>query len=222
MAKPEKIFIIRHGESEGNVSKEIYLKKPDYSLNLTENGKAQIKDVGCLLRSIIEYSWGLEPVWIYSSPFYRARQTTAILKDHLKVLKVIEDVRLREQEWNNNNLREDGEMRDSQEIRDRIGSFYYRFEGGENVADCWDRISGFLDTFWRDFEKVDFPRFVIISGHGMINRVLVARWLHYTVEEFETLRNPKNGQFYTLVQQKNGKYTLSEPPEKYPAPTRQY
>jgi broad specificity phosphatase PhoE len=44
--KPIRIFIIRHGESEGNVDKNIYLKKPDYALNLTSTGIEQARGAG--------------------------------------------------------------------------------------------------------------------------------------------------------------------------------
>lgn len=37
--KPNKLFLVRHGESEGNVNKSIYAEKPDYTLELTEAGK---------------------------------------------------------------------------------------------------------------------------------------------------------------------------------------
>ena len=39
--KPENIFIVRHGESEGNVDKTIYERKPDYAITLTSTGKNQ-------------------------------------------------------------------------------------------------------------------------------------------------------------------------------------
>ena len=33
--KPQNIFIIRHGQSQGNVDKNIYKTQPDYTLKLT-------------------------------------------------------------------------------------------------------------------------------------------------------------------------------------------
>ena len=39
--KPKRIILLRHGESEGNVDKTIYTRKPDWKLELTERGKQQ-------------------------------------------------------------------------------------------------------------------------------------------------------------------------------------
>ena len=39
--KPQRIILIRHGESEGNINKEIYTQKPDYALYLTNKGIAK-------------------------------------------------------------------------------------------------------------------------------------------------------------------------------------
>lgn len=51
--KPSKIFLIRHGQSVGNVDKEIYKKVPDYALELTDLGKQQAIDAGRELKEII-------------------------------------------------------------------------------------------------------------------------------------------------------------------------
>lgn len=44
--RPKRIILIRHGESEGNVDKNIYEQKPDYALELTHRGIHQAKEVG--------------------------------------------------------------------------------------------------------------------------------------------------------------------------------
>ena len=69
--KPYRIFLVRHGESEGNVSKTLYTHKPDYALNLTSKGIEQAKAAGKEIKAII----GNESVGIYYSPFFRTRQT---------------------------------------------------------------------------------------------------------------------------------------------------
>lgn len=70
----KEIYLIRHGESEGNIDKEIYRHKPDYALRLTQNGYKQAVNLGRNIgENILEYS--SEPVYFYTSPFYRARDT---------------------------------------------------------------------------------------------------------------------------------------------------
>ena len=82
--------------------------------------------------------------------------------------------------------------------RELYGHFYYRIPNGESCADVFDRVSDFMGTLWRDFKKPTFPNNVVIVTHGMTLRLFVMRFLHSTVEEFETWANPKNGEVFEL------------------------
>lgn len=196
--KPLRIFFIRHGESEGNKNKNIYLTKPDYALLLTDKGKAQAIECGKKLAKIIKKGNAA----VYYSPFFRTRQTSQYILFSFvknKVTVLFEEPRLREQEWSTDlRLREDGTMSSIQKARDEYSPFYYRFESGESCADVFDRVSDFLNTLHRDFQKKDFPENVIIVTHGMTMRLLIMKWLHLTVEEFEFLANPKNCEIWEL------------------------
>ena len=46
---PKRIFLIRHGESMGNLNRHLYEKIPDNRILLTENGKKQAKELGVKL-----------------------------------------------------------------------------------------------------------------------------------------------------------------------------
>jgi broad specificity phosphatase PhoE len=215
--KPRSIILLRHGQSEGNVDKTIYTRKPDYALNLTELGKKQAVEAGRSLSKLLK----METCALYVSPFYRARQTADEIEDFLNVSFRREFCTLREQEWSTC-LRLTDNTKAVEEERDRIGPFYYRFENGESVADVYLRVGDFLSSLFRDFQKREFPEHCIIVGHGMTNRVLLMKFFHLTVEEFELLRNPKNCDYYLLERQENGKYKLSTEPEKYERSYRIY
>lgn len=208
--KPKRIILLRHAESEGNVNKEIYKTKPDYALNLTPNGLLQAATSGKAIRDLI----GNETVSAYVSPFYRTRQTFQMVKPFLNVTEEREDPRLREQEWCGR-LRPEGYDYGTEEERDDYGHFYYRFHGGESCADVFDRISTLLETVHRDFRKDTNPENALFVTHGMTLRVILMRWYHLKVEEFELLRNPKNAQFVVMERQEDNKYKLITPLEKY-------
>jgi broad specificity phosphatase PhoE len=211
--KPKNIILVRHGESQGNANKEIYKEVPDYALLLTSKGKEQAIQAGMDIRNLC----GNESVKFYVSPFWRTRQTLqGILKSFptIKFEDAYEDLRLREQEWCNK-LPINGYRHDMEEERDSFGHCYYRFEGGESCADVYDRVSDFFNTLNRDFEKSNFPENCVIVGHGMTNRVFLARWLHATVEEFESWGNPKNCELKILSLQPDGKYKLVTPMRKH-------
>ena len=154
--KPERIFIVRHGQSIGNVDKSVYKDTPDYAIQLTDKGKQQALDIGTKLKEIISE----ETVQFYVSPMWRTRQTYAYIRKSFPsiypdIYKYYEDPRLREQEWG---MSMEGYRHKLEEYRDSYGHFYYRFrDGGESCADVFDRASDFLNTMHRDFEKRDFP-----------------------------------------------------------------
>ena len=214
--KPDRIFLVRHGQSVGNADKEAYKDTPDYALQLTERGKEQAVEAGKNLKVIIGSEQSIQ---FYVSPFWRTRQTYVCIRQSFPIpdpnfYKFYEDPRLREQEWGQNmDTRGDvGFIDKIEEYRNSYGHFYYRFrEGGESCADVYDRVSDFMNTMHRDFQKKNFPRNVVIVTHGMAIRVILMRWFHASVEEFETWANPKNGEFYLLERADNEYYDLITP-----------
>jgi broad specificity phosphatase PhoE len=210
--KPNRIFLIRHGESQGNIDKHLYSKIPDYAIYLTQKGIEQAKEAGQIIKNIIKN----ESYCAYFSPYFRARQTMDIALNELNPLNLQflrEEPRIREQEYA-------GKLQtgrhDNDKERESYGKFFYRMNGGESGADVYDRVSDAIGTMNRDFLKPNFPSNVLIFGHGMANRLFLVRWLHIPIEEFETWKNPKNGEIYLLEQNNNDKYELKTPIEKYP------
>jgi broad specificity phosphatase PhoE len=222
--KPQKIILVRHGESEGNVDKSVYLRLPDYAVSLTKKGISQARKAGKELKKITKNPifTSLSRVFFYVSPFKRTRQTFEEIAKSFErnEYEYREDPRLIEQMWSGRPRKETGFDEEQEKEREGYGSFYYRFDGGENIVDCFVRVSSFLDTLFRDFEKKDFPENVVIVAHGMLNRAFLMRWFHLTVEEFELLANPKNCEIIVLeLDSFDGKYYLEKPLRKYSTPT---
>lgn len=214
--KPDRIFIVRHGQSVGNANKSVYKETPDYALTLTPKGHEQAEGAGLAIKTYIEPDQSIQ---FYVSPFWRTRQTYAGIRKAFPIpdpdlYRYYEDPRLREQEWGQNmDTRGDtGFIEKIEEYRDSYGHFYYRFrDGGESCADVFDRVSDFMGTLFRDFEKKEFPRNVVIVTHGMTMRLFLMRWFHSSVEEFESWGNPLNGSFYLLERGDGEKYNLVTP-----------
>jgi broad specificity phosphatase PhoE len=217
--KPNRIILIRHGESEGNVDNGVYERKPDYALELTENGKIQSNWVGKQLIQLI----GNESAFFYISPMWRTRMTFEHIAKHYIAADTkrtntnkfwLEEPRIREQEWGH--FKNISQCIQIDTERDAYGSFYYRIPDGESVADVYDRVSDFMGTLHRDFKKAGFPQNAILVTHGMTIRVFLMRWLHWTVEEFEGYKNPENCQMVILQKNPNGKYSLRTNMQKKP------
>lgn len=202
--KPKKIILVRHGHSEGNADKNQYKTVPDYALNLTPAGVQEARRAGKEIKEII----GAGTLYAYVSPYYRTRQTFDHIKESVadNLVKAIEDPRIREQDWGH--LRSPEVNEEIIKERDLFSTFYYRIPDGESGADVFDRVSTFLETLYRDFDKPDYPENVLIVTHGMTLRLFLMRWFHWSVEEFENLRNPKNAQVVWMHQESNGRYVL--------------
>jgi len=217
MQKPLKIFLIRHGQSLGNVDNTVYEHTPDWKIPLTEIGQSQAILAGKKLsEKLVSPNWILDPdissqikadVLVYSSPWVRSRETAKPFMDYLEnkhpwyssncvySYRYYEDPRLREQDWGN--FQEPAAMLALKRERKKFGSFFYRFPNGESGADVYDRISTFLETLFRDLHSKK-PTNIAIFTHGFTMRVFLMRWFHWSVEEFELLKNPSNCHMITL------------------------
>jgi broad specificity phosphatase PhoE len=212
MARPHRIVLVRHGESQGNVDDSVYERMPDHALALTERGRGQAEALGKELRDL----FGRERVSVYVSPYRRTHETLRILGLDPGLLRVREEPRLREQDWGNWQDRED--VHRQKQYRDAYGHFFYRFAQGESGADVYDRVGAFLESLHRSFMDPAHPPNVLIVTHGLTMRLFCMRWFHWTVAEFEALSNPGNGEKRVLELGPDGRYTLDRPFEHWREP----
>lgn len=201
--RPKRIILVRHGQSEGQVDPEAYATIPDHKIALTDLGRNQAMWAGMRVKEVC----GTKPSLItYCSPHLRSVQTLDAM--HVATGKVYQDPRLREQEWGN--FHSAAETAKAQEERYRYGPFYYRFPSGESGADAYDRVSAFLETMHRDFEKDDYPENALIVSHGMTIRLFVMRWFHVSVDEFESWPNPGNCSVHIMELQDRCRYGMPD------------
>ncbi len=193
------IKLIRHGQSRANVGEVDAKDVGDHTISLTDEGQAQARRAGAMLGR--DY---LDGALVYSSPYQRTRQTLSCVLEGAGLkpgaVRCYEDPRLREVEHGY------AEWEAQQTRRRTHGWFYYRFEGGESPADCFDRTSSFLESLMRQFERKAAERALIVT-HGLTIRCFVMRYLHLTVEQFDELANPNNCDLITLAE----KSTMKDP-----------
>lgn len=206
--KPHRIILIRHGECHANTDESKFATVPDYTIELTEKGILQAQEAGKKLKELV----GDETVYFYVSPFWRTRSTFEnIVRNFPKQqFGYNEEPRLREQEWGY--LRTYGELQQLKKERKEYGIFYYRFPGGEAGTDVYDRINDLLGSLHRDFRSDDYPQNCVLVTHSLAIRLFVMRWFHLTVEEFEQMLSPKNGELIILeLNIQTGDYELTTP-----------
>ena len=163
-----------------------------------------------------------DTIQFFTSPYRRTRETTEGILSSLTseteeegpspfprhTIKVFEEPRLREQDFGNFQPCSTEMERMWQERAD-YGHFFYRIPNGESAADAYDRVSGFNESLWRNFNEDDFPSVCVLVTHGLMTRVFLMKWYHWSVEYFEDLRNVNHCEF--VIMQKNldsGKYVL--------------
>ncbi|KAI9016813.1 alpha-ribazole phosphatase [Hyaloraphidium curvatum] len=209
--RPREIILLRHGESEGNISPEAMEKVPDYRMPLTAAGRAQARAAGEEVGARVRPG---ERICLWCSPYERTRQTAdAVLEalgegGHHKVLR-FEEPRLREMDWGN--LQDAKQIRGIKEERAAFGHFFYRVPGGESGADCYDRISSFFETMFRAFERPNVrPDVAVIVTHGLMLRIFLMRFFHMRFEEFEHLANVPHCGPVVLARRDDGTYELTE------------
>lgn len=218
--KPKRIILIRHGESAANIDKYLFGQVPDYTIELTENGRLQAQEAGRKLKELVSD----ESMYFYVSPFWRTRSTFENIVKAIPRAQFVysEEPRLREQEWGYLRCNEDFDKICRE--RREYGTFYYRIPGGESGTDVYDRINDLLGSMYRDFRSDDYPQNCVLITHSLTIRLFLMRYYHLTVEEFEQMLSPANCELVIMALQLDGRYKLeyeirkSEHPLHYSRP----
>lgn len=185
------IKLVRHGQSLANTGELNPQAVGDHRIDLTPIGHAEARRAGQVLGRDF-----LAAALLYSSPYQRARATLNGILEGAELagasIRRYEDPRLREVEHGYADV-------DAQDdLRHTHGWFYYRFQGGESPADCFDRTSSFLESLMRQLRRKGTDQALVVT-HGLTIRCFVMRFLHLTVEQFESLANPANCAIVTLA-----------------------
>jgi broad specificity phosphatase PhoE len=187
---PSVLWLVRHGESLGNVADarahatgagrlELDVRDPD--VPLSDTGRSQAEALG---RHLAELPPDRRPTTVLSSPFARALTTAQLATAELDV-RVRTDERLRERDFGafdgmtGAGIRE--QYPDEARRRDLLGKFYYRPPGGESWADVALRIRSLLAT---EALRHDCERLLIVAHQAVI---MVFRYVLEELTEQELL-----------------------------------
>ena len=199
---PQRIILVRHGQSEGNYDPTAYSETPDSQIKLTERGFAQGVVAGLQIRNLV----GDGSVRFFVSPYLRARQTLLAILQAFdgQSVQVSTEPRLREQDFGN--FQEPDGMSKVMRERQEFGRFYFRFPNGEAGTDVFDRMASFLTYLFRTMQRPSeegiggakaAENYVLVT-HGLLMRIFCMCYLRWTVEEFEQVWNPSNCEIWTL------------------------
>jgi broad specificity phosphatase PhoE len=193
---PDRLWIVRHGQSAGNVARDaadaaghavIDIAERDVDVPLSDLGHAQAEALGRWFATLPE---GERPTVVLTSPYVRARQTARAVCDAGGLVpgaRTVVDERLREKEFGIlDRLTHRGIVErypEQSEARARLGKFYHRPPGGESWADVILRLRSVLDTVSLHHARAGSR--VLVVAHQVI--VLCFRYLIEEMTEDEIL-----------------------------------
>lgn len=195
---PNRLTIIRHGQSEQNVALDLFQddldgvlaeqkKIRDADIKLTPKGIWQAQETGKYLNTTAPFDV------CFISPYLRTIQTSEAICEQLDYdLTVYSDFRLREKEFGRLHGFTTAEIKakypDEYEDRERDGKFYYRLPRGENYPDVCDRIYSFLSKLSRDYGGQN----VLIVTHQVPYLLFKSIFEHLGEAEIVSLPSPPN------------------------------
>jgi broad specificity phosphatase PhoE len=197
---PERLWIVRHGESAGNVAREqadaagaprIVLDMRDVDVPLSPRGEDQARALG---RWFAHGEEGARPDVMLASPYLRAQQTARLFREAGGAHgdePICIDERLREKEFGIlDGLTTRGivaTLPEQAEFRRLLGKFYHRPPGGESWCDVIFRLRAVLDTIALYYAG----RRVMIVAHQVV--VLCMRYVIERLSEDEILAIDRAG-----------------------------
>ncbi|MGY1742577.1 MULTISPECIES: histidine phosphatase family protein [unclassified Blastococcus] len=189
---PTALWLVRHGESQGNVADaaagrtgaaRLQLDVRDPDVPLSDTGRRQAEALGAWLG---ELPADRRPTALLSSPFTRAADTLDIAVRTAGLdLPVRYDERLRERDFGafdgmtGTGIR--AEYPEEAQRRDLLGKFYYRPPGGESWADVALRVRSVLMG-----ARLDSPgERLLVTSHQAV--IMVFRYVLDGLTEKELL-----------------------------------
>lgn len=186
MKMPEKLVLVRHGESELNIlsrklkkSNEEYPEfaktTPDREFRLSKKGVAQAKETGLWLKK--EYPEGFDV--IYVSDFIRAKETCALICKEAgwNDVKIKVDPQLVERNWGVFNLK-NAERRKQLLKAKKRDPLHFPMPHGETLLETRTRSRVFLDRCARQF----VGKKVLVVTHGEYIEAIWSEIAHYRTE----------------------------------------
>jgi probable phosphoglycerate mutase len=158
-----RLILVRHGESEGNVTR-IFATTP-ITLALTALGRQQAREAAAVIQPIAH------PRIVIASPYLRARDTAAIIAEELRLPMEIREG-LHEREAGEFAGQPYDAIHEAKGF-DPARPWAWIPPGGESYEHVRDRVGPILNELIARFPDDD----VIVVSHG---GVMVAMWAHMT------------------------------------------
>ncbi len=224
----KRIFLIRHGESEGNVNLAKHAEIPDPAIQLTDRGTQQSFSAGLKLAEFLQAEIRQDPSLsrtryrLWYSPYQRTKQTKDAflkgLRQHLPdcIENIYQHPLLAEQSFGDfDGLTREQRCQKDPEAYAKMQSysayhcwFFARPPNGESQFDVYRRVQPFNSLIQKQAQNPVRPiENVIVVAHGAVIRALAMDLLCADVDYFNKTENPKNASIRLIEANAAGEYT---------------
>jgi len=199
---PVSIYLVRHGQSEANVNKNVYREKPDHAIPLTSLGLSQADEAGRFLANHLAAHANEAPAIIIRSPYQRARETEDRIANAVGDQYIAERVELTECAEQQYGLF-DGVPPD--ELNETFPKEYQRYllaqknmgkfwacpPQGESLFRVYERATSVANMIRFGHRKGGINTFIIVA-HGNWMRCFIMAWCNLPYEWIAKSRVPEN------------------------------
>jgi len=196
---PRTLFVVRHGESAGNVARDEAnaAREPVIRTSSSRDVDVPLSPLGERQATALGHWFGAlpadqQPTVVITSPYVRARQTTAIIKElgdfpyASDAASLVVDERFREKEFGIlDGLTRYGiaeRFPDQAALRTSLGKFYHRPPGGESWCDVILRLRSAFEMMCREYHDER----ILVVAHSVV--VLCMRYIVENLTEEEILK----------------------------------
>jgi len=202
---PQVLWVVRHGQSAGNVMHEaaeaaslplVDLETRDVDTPLSQLGEQQCRALGRWFADMPAHE---RPNVLLASPYLRAQETARLILESAGMddaeMVFQADERLREKEFGIlDRLTKVGIAQKHPELseqRTHVGKFYFRPPGGESWCDVILRLRSMLDTLSREHRE---DRVLIVTHQVVVNcfRYLLERMDEQQILEVDRVADVPN------------------------------
>jgi 2,3-bisphosphoglycerate-dependent phosphoglycerate mutase len=217
-----RIFLIRHGFSEGNEDLANYKLRGDPHVRLTETGWTQAIRAGQFLKQYLARhpTKGAKPVRILCSTFRRTRETAAGVlhgaQGALDAKNLRVTPRLTEMSFGLfAHFHSEAERAQKMPMEaaffkqgEQREKFYAKPPLGESPMDVQNRVAPLTGTIMREHDK-GFEDHLLVT-HGVTLRAYAMDFLGIDPDQYETFKNPENCSIYVIEGERGKPYSLRQ------------
>lgn len=209
-----RIFLVRHAQSESNENQLILANRTNISVQLTEKGILQIQETALELVNYLKEN--KETIKVWNSPYYRTRETAKYIKNALDDANISyaqeESIYICERQFglidDNMNIK-DTHINENNHYQLHLKNkhdFWARPPLGESAFDMCLRLDNFIRTV---LYENHYDNHIIVS-HGAAIRGFVMMKQKMSFEEYTQMTNPHNASI-TLIDNEKYQGVVFEP-----------